>query len=133
MNTHTQARECQCPQISGSADSITDQIAQGVWDFELERTGYAPEAVSVVLNNDILVIKRHRALAPAERFLAATDDWLHGFPRDRLISPSDTIWQDIERITGREFYECTAETEHFASNIQHVFATGALVQVFRLI
>lgn len=50
----------------------------GIW--QVERTGSRPEGVSVILNKDILFIKQHEADSPGERFLAATDSWLHGFP-----------------------------------------------------
>ncbi len=113
-------------------DSPTDQIAQAVWDFELERTGCHPQGVSVILNKDILVIKRHRALAPAERFLAATDSWLHGFPRHRLVCPTDSLWHLIEHITGHQLYECTAEMDMHTVIIP-AFVVGTLVQVFRLV
>jgi uncharacterized protein YbcI len=113
-------------------DSATDLIAQAVWDFELERTGCRPEGVSVILNKNILVIKRHKALAPSERFLAATDSWLHRFPRHRLISSSDELWHTIERITGRQLYECTAEVDVHIVTFP-AFFDGALVQVFQLV
>jgi uncharacterized protein YbcI len=122
-------------------DSVTDQIAQAVWDFETNRTGGRPRAVSIVLNNDILVIKRHRALEVAERQVLATDKFdtdkaaSEGLKqKQHVLTATDSIWQDIERITGRQLKEYTVEAEsRFAATIQKASLSGVLVQVFRLV
>lgn len=136
MNTHTAALECNCDLDSEHPDSVTDQIAQAVWDFERERAGNIPRAVSVVLSDDILVIKLHESLTPAEMALAGTAvgaGWLQEFHNHLFPSASDSLWREIERVTGRRLYEATAEGEAQTAAIQHAFSTGTLVQVFRLV
>ena len=114
---------------------MTDQIAQAVWEFEQEHAGHNPRAVSVVLSDDILVIKLHEALTPAEILLAGTAvgaGWLQECHNHLFPSASDSLWHEIERITGRRLQEA-ADTEARTAAIQYAFSTGTLVQVFRLV
>ena len=136
MNTHTAVLESNCDLDNEHPDSVTDQIAQAVWDFEQEHAGHNPGAVSVILSDDILMIKLHEALTPAEMLLSDTAvgaGWSHEFHNHLFPSASDSLWREIERVTGRRLYEATAEAEARTAAIQHAFSTGTLVQVFRLV
>jgi uncharacterized protein YbcI len=133
MNTPPQSLPGQCSLETDFPDSLTDQIAQAVWDFELKLAGESPRVVSVVLSHDILVIKRHRELVPADRLVQKTDSRRHQSFRHRALVMTDSLWQDIERITGKQLKECTCEIVPGASAaIQKASLTGMLVQVFRL-
>ena len=136
MNTHATILECKCDVDSVSPDSLTDQIAQAVWDFEQQRAGHNPRAVSVVLSDDILVIKLHEALSPSEMLLAGTAvgaGWLQEFHNHLFPAAFDSLWNEIERITGKQLCENPAEEEARTAAIRHAFSTGTLVQVFRLV
>lgn len=49
---------------------MAQQIAQAASAFQQERTGHAPASVTVVLDEDTLVVTLHGALSPAEEALA---------------------------------------------------------------
>ena len=50
--------------------TMAQQIAQAAIASHQERTGHSPEAASVILSEDTLIITLHGALSPAEQALA---------------------------------------------------------------
>src|SRR5205823_7337926 len=106
-----------------SKPSMAEQIAQVAIAFEQRRTGnHVPKSVTVVLSEGTLVITLHEALSPAERVLArspAGAAQVQEFHRQLFANSSDTLQQEIRKITGMEVREATAEIEP---------ASGAVVQ-----
>jgi uncharacterized protein YbcI len=91
--------------------------------------------VTVVLSEDTLVITLHDALSPAEKALAkspAGAAQIADFHRQLFASSSDSLRQEIMRITGVEVREAKAEVETMTGAVMQVFATGTVVQVFQL-
>jgi uncharacterized protein YbcI len=91
--------------------------------------------VSVILSEDTLVITLHEALTPAEKAMAKSADGadqLQEFHRQLFASSSESLRQEINRITGREVREAAAEVEPTSGSIVHAFTTGTTVQVFLL-
>jgi uncharacterized protein YbcI len=115
--------------------SMAQQIAQAARIFERERTGHLPRSVTVVLSDDVLVIKLHGALSQAEKHLARDPDGaaqLQEFHRQLFASAATGLCSEIERITGVKVRETTAEIEPNSGTVVKVFTTGTLVQVFLL-
>ncbi len=111
------------------------QIARVVAEFEEHRTGHAPQSMTVVLSDDTLVITMRGVLSAAERDLARTPEGaaqVREYHRQLLGSVSDTLRREIERVTGVAVQEATEEIETTTGAAVAVFATGAVVQVFRL-
>ena len=50
--------------------NMAQQIAEAAIAFEQIRTGHAPQSVTVVLNENTVMITLHDALSPAEKALA---------------------------------------------------------------
>ena len=50
--------------------TIAEHLAEMASALQLQRTGHAPRAVTVILSEDTLVVTLHDALTPAERALA---------------------------------------------------------------
>jgi len=119
-----------------SKATMAQQIAQAAIAFEQRRTGsHVPKSVSVVLSDSTLVITLHEALSPAERALAkspAGAAQMQAFHRQLFASSSDSLRQEIKRITGMEVREATAEVEPEAGAVVQAFTTGTVVQVFLL-
>src|SRR4030095_16283175 len=95
-----------------STSTMAQQIARAASAFEERRTGHAPESVGVVLSEDTLVITAHGALSPAERALGRTlagAAQVREFPRQLFAACSDALTREIQRITGVEVREATAE------------------------
>jgi uncharacterized protein YbcI len=114
---------------------MAQQIAQAAIRFGEGQTGHAPESATVVLSEDTLVIALHGALSPAEKALAKTPDGaaqVQEFRRQLFTSSSESLRQEIRRITGVEVREATAEVETNTGTVVHVFTTGTMVQVFLL-
>ena len=118
------------------ANNMAQRIAQAAIAFEQRRTGnHVPKSVTVVLSEGTLVITLHDALSPAEQALAknpagaARVQELH---RQLFASTSDSLCEEIQRITGMEVREATAELEPASGAVVHAFTTGAVVQVFML-
>jgi uncharacterized protein YbcI len=118
------------------ANSMAQRIAQAAIAFEQRRTGnHVPKSVTVVLSEGTLVITLHDAMSPAEQALAknpAGAAQVQELHRQLFASTSDSLCQEIKRITGMDVREATAELEPASGAVVHAFTTGAVVQVFLL-
>jgi uncharacterized protein YbcI len=115
--------------------NMAQQIAQAALAFEKQRTGHAPESVTVVLSENTLVITLHGALSPAERALAtnpAGAAQVQDFHRRLFANASHDLREEIKRITGVEVREATAEVEPATGTVVAVFTSGTTVQIFQL-
>ena len=115
--------------------TMAEQVAQAARDFQQQRTGHVPKAVTVVLSENTLVITLHEALSPAERALAksaAGAAKVQEFHRQLFANSADFLRQEIKRITGVEVRESTAEVETTTGTVVQVFTSGTMVQVFQL-
>jgi len=115
--------------------SIAQQVAEAAHAFQQQRTGHAPKAVTVVLSADTLVVTLHGALSPAEEALAKSPAGaakVQEFHRQLFASSCEPLRQEIQRITGVDVREATAEIETATGAVVQVFSTGTVVQVFRL-
>jgi len=114
--------------------SMAEQIAQAARLYQLQRTGHAPKSVSVVLNEDTLVLTLHGALSPAEQAMAANPAGaaqVQDFHRTLFANSSKELREEIKRITGVDVREAAAEIEHQGAMV-HNFTEGTMVQVFLL-
>jgi uncharacterized protein YbcI len=117
------------------APSMAQQIGKLASDFEYQCTGRVPKSVTVVLSHDTLVITLHGALSPAEMALVtnpAGAAQVHEFHRQLFANASDSLRQEIKRITGVEVREAAAEVETATGTLVKVFTSGTVVQVFLL-
>ena len=115
--------------------TVAQQIAEAVSATQKKSTGHTPKAVTVVLSEDTLVITLHDALSPAEKALAKSAEGaakMQEFQRQLFAASSDSLREEIKRITGRQVREATVEVEPTTGAIVHAFTTGTMVQVFLL-
>ena len=115
--------------------TMAQQVANAASAFQLQRTGHAPKAVSVVLSEDTLVITLRGVLSPAEKALAANPEGaakVQEFHRQLFSNSAEPLRQEIRRITGVNVREAAAEVEPTAGTVVQVFTTGTMVQVFLL-
>ena len=94
-----------------------------------------PSSVTVVLSDTTLVVTLHGALSEAEKALAkspAGAAQVQDFHRQLFANASDSLRQEIKRITGVEVREATAEVEPTTGTVVGVFTTGTTVQVYLL-
>ena len=122
--------------MSKSQATMAEQIARAAIAFEQRRTGnHVPKSVTVVLSEGTLVITLHDALSPAERALSASAAGaaqVQQFHRQLFASTSDSLREEIKRITGMDVREATAEIEPASGAVVQAFTTGTVVQVFLL-
>ncbi len=81
------------------------------------------------------MITLHGALSPAEKALAkspAGAAQVQEFHRQLFANASDSLRQEIKRITGVEVHEAAAEVEPTTGTVVGVFTTGTTVQVYLL-
>ena len=117
------------------SESMAQRVADAVTKFQTERTGHAPKTVTVVLNDDTLVVTLHEALSPAEVILSKTPDgasFVRDFHRRLFDSSVGSLRAEIDRITGVPIREAAVEVETAMGSVEHAFASGTMVQVFRL-
>jgi uncharacterized protein YbcI len=115
--------------------TMAQQIAQAASVFEQQRTGNTPKSVTVVLSDTTLVITLHGALSEAEKALAKSPEGaaqVQSLHRQLFANASDSLRQEIKRITGVEVREATAEVEPATGTVVGVFTTGTTVQVYLL-
>lgn len=119
-----------------SKTSMAHQIARAAIAFEQRRTGnHGPKSVTVVLSERTLVITLHDALSPAEKALARTPAGVSQFQelhRQLFANSSDSLRQEIKRITGMDVCEAAAEVEPVTGTVVQAFTTGNVVEVFQL-
>jgi uncharacterized protein YbcI len=115
--------------------SMAEQIAQAAIALQQERTGHSPQAATVVLNEDELVVTLLGALSPAEQALAQTSAGaaqVQEFHEQLFTHSCEPLRQEIKRITGVEVREADAEIEPLTGTVIQVFTTGTVVRIFRL-
>lgn len=113
--------------------TMAQQIARAASAFEQERTGIIPTSVTVVQCDGTLVITLHGALSPAERALANTAAGaaqVQEFHRHLFANASNSLRQEIKRITGVDVREAAVEVEPTSGALVGVFTTGTTVQVY---
>jgi len=116
-------------------ETMAQYVARVACDFQQQRTGHAPKAVTVVLSEGTLVITLHEVLTPAELALARTPEGaeqVRHFHRELFQNSVGELRQEIERITGVAVREAAAEVETTTGAVFHVFTSGTMVQVFQL-
>ncbi len=121
--------------MDASNSTMAQQIAGAAADFERQRTGHAPKSITVVLNEDTLVITLRGALSPAEKAVAQSPTasaQMREFHRQLFANSAGALGQEIKRITGVDVREATAEIEMTTGAVMQMFATGTVVQVFLL-
>ena len=115
---------------------MAEQIAQVATTFQQQRTGHQPKSVSVMLGGDTLVVTLHGALSsPAEQAMVQSPEGaakVQEFHRQLFLNASDTLRQEIKRITGMEVLEGSAEVDPKCGPVVQVFPSGTMVQVFLL-
>jgi len=115
--------------------TMAHQIAQAASLFEKQRTGNTPKSVTVVMSENTLVITLHGALSEAEKALAKSPEGaaqVQDFHRRLFADASESLRQEIKRITGVEVREATAEVEPATGTVVSVFTSGTTVQVYQL-
>lgn len=114
---------------------MAQQVAEAVMAFQLQITGHAPRAVTVVLSQDTLVITLHEALSPAERDTARSPEGaatVEEFHRQLFANSVHSLQERIESITGVKVHQAVAEIEPATGSVVQAFTSSAMVQVFRL-
>jgi len=118
-----------------SKQTMAQQVATAASAFQLQRTGHAPKAVTVVLSEETLVITLHGVLSPAERALAESPEGaakVQEFHKQLFTNSAEPLREEIRRITGVNVREAGAEVEPTTGTVVQVFTTGTMVQVFLL-
>ncbi|OAI50203.1 hypothetical protein AYO44_05900 [Planctomycetaceae bacterium SCGC AG-212-F19] len=114
-----------------SNSKMARDIAQAASAFEELLTGHAPQSVTLVWSENTLVVTLHGALSPAEKALAqnsAGARQVQEFHRQLFACSSDQLREEIQRITGVEVCEATAEVEITTGTVVQVFTSGTLVR-----
>jgi uncharacterized protein YbcI len=121
--------------MAKSRTTVAQEIAQAAIAFEQQSTGHTPRSVTVVLSDDTLVITLHGALSPAETALAQRPGGaaqVQEFHQQLFNNFSQSLREEIKRITGVEVREAAAQVETASGTVVKVFTTGTVVQVFLL-
>jgi uncharacterized protein YbcI len=93
---------------------VAQQLGQAVRDFEQRRTGRLPKLVTLVLEQNTLVVTLHGALSPAEKALASSPAGateVQEFHRQLFNNTADELRQEIERIAAVELHEARVELD----------------------
>ena len=121
--------------MNETKSTMAELVAKAAREFQHKRTGHEPQAVTVVLSGETLVITLHGALSPAERALASSPEGaaqVQEFHRQLFANSAESLRQEIKRITGVDVREATAEVETTTGTVVQVFTSGTMVQVFQL-
>jgi uncharacterized protein YbcI len=114
--------------------NTAEQIARAASAFEQQRTGRAPQSVTVVVSGETLVITLHGVLSPTEKALALNPEGaaqVQELHRQLFTTSSEPLCKEIARITGVEVRHADSR-ESTAAAVVPIFAAGAIVQVLLL-
>ena len=117
--------------MSTTSPNMAEQIGHAASAFEQIRTGHVPKSVTVVLTADTLVVTLRGVLTHAERVMANTEKgatWVREYHRQLFASSSNSLIDEIKRITGVEAHE----SPKIDATVVPMFEVGAIVQVFVL-
>lgn len=115
--------------------TMAQQVAEAVRAFQYKQTGHPPRTVTIVLSQDTLVITLYEALSPAEVTLSQTPEGaaqVGQYHRQLFESSAAELRGEIRRITGVAVREAAVEIETTNGTVVHAFASGTMVQMFRL-
>ncbi len=115
--------------------TMAQQVAQAVMSFQMKTTGHMSKGATVVLSENTLVVTLHEALSPAEKELSRTSEGaakVQEYHRQLFSNSSQSLREDIQRITGVEVREAVTEVEASTGAVVCAFASGTVVQVFQL-
>jgi uncharacterized protein YbcI len=121
--------------MNKSESTMAQQVAQAVMAFQKKTTGHTSRGATVVLSENTLVITLHDALSPAEKEMAKSPEGaakVQEYHRKLFANSSQSLREDIRRITGVEVREAVAEVEATTGTVVCAFASGTVVQVFQL-
>jgi uncharacterized protein YbcI len=121
--------------MNTSPTTMARHVARAATDFQQQRTGHAPKAVTAVLSGDTLVTTLRSALTPAEEALAksaAGATQVQENYRNLFDSDCESLRQEIQRIIGVPVREAAAEVETTTGTVVPAFTSGTVVQVFRM-
>lgn len=113
---------------------VAEQVAKAAIAFQLEMTGHAPSAATVVLSEETLVITLHEALSEAERVVSQSPEGaarVQAYHRKLFGISAAPLRREIERITGMGVREAAGEVEPVVGAVVHAFTSGTMVQVFQ--
>lgn len=114
---------------------IVKQLAEIASVQQQLRTGHPPKQVDVAFAGDALVMVLHDALTTAEKKLAQdpqAGDQLQAFHRELFLNSSNSMEQEIARVTGRAVRETVGELEAGAGSLVYAPMTGVMIQVYML-
>lgn len=121
--------------MSTHGSGLARQIAEAAIAFERQRTGHAPESVSVMLGDGTLVIAVHGALSPAELTLVSSPEGaakVEDLQRQMFQTAGGALRNEIERITGAAIRSAATGTDGGTGSVVQAFPDGTLVQVYLL-
>lgn len=122
-------------EMNGTIQTMAQQVAEAVREFQQQQTGQAPRSVTVVLSDNTLFVTLSDALSPAEIALAQTPKGaaqVQEFHQRLFEASAAALKKEIRRITGVEVRESAVEVETTTGTVVHAFASGTMIQVFRL-
>jgi len=115
--------------------TMAHQIALAARASQRQSTGRVPKSVTVMMNENTLVVTMHGALSPAEKALALTPAGaatLQEFHRQLFTESCSSLRRDIKTITGVDVCGASTEGDTTSGAVVQAFADGTLVQVFLL-
>lgn len=110
--------------------SAAKQLADVASKDVKHRFGRAPESVTVVVVDDVLVITLRRVLSPSEKIFAkspAGAALTRKFHQQLFRTSCDSLLQEIEVITGVPVREASMEVAPLTGTVQQVFQLAAAV------
>ena len=88
--------------------TVPQRLAEVASAMQQQRTGHAPQGVTVVVSDDILVVALRDALTPAEKALAQSPVGaarVQEFHRQLFSNSCGEFKDEIQKITGRRVRE----------------------------
>ncbi len=115
--------------------TMAQRVALAASEFQRQRTGHTPKAVTAVLSAETLVVTLHDALSPAEKALAqspAGAAQVQDYHRRLFDASVNALRDEIKRITGMAVRDAAVEVETSTGAVIQAFTSGTMVQVFQL-
>lgn len=115
-----------------SVEQLSSSLARTISRFEEEEMGVRPSRVTVMVEEDLVVVHLREVLSPSERALARTEAGQAMLQRFNTLlfnsGSSPSVMEQVSQVLRREVVEVQTSLSSLSGSLVVVFALGEAVQ-----
>ncbi len=116
-----------------SVEQLSSSLARTIARFEEEEMGVRPSRVTVMVEDDVVIVHLREVLSPSERALARTEAGQAMLQRFNTLlfnsGSSPSVMAQVAQVLRREVVEVQTSLSALSGSLVVVFALGEAVQL----